>query len=277
VGLFVADVDTGKLKEIVAPTLGGYLPWGGDSLWLGNFSISPDGNLLSVAHAGQIDILDMGGNVIYPSIMKYSLGMPFELYPRVYWLSDLSGLIAALPAEIDYHGPWASGDPDYLIWRYTFDDNVATQIPLEPSPLWKHMESNDVISISPNREWVLYFSNDCQLNKANLLDGRADLLLPCRYFLPMQWSSNSMYFASDLNPEDSLLGSVGAPPNYTPGYFLDWIDATHFMYIPASAFMSQEDRRILVGEVNQDMLLIYETNVTVPLMSYFTSTIISNK
>lgn len=277
VGLFLADADRGKLKEIVAPTLGGYLPWGGDSRWPSNFSISPDGNLLSVAHAGQIDILDMDGNVIHHSIMKYSPDMPFELYPRVYWLSDSSGLIAALPAEIDYRGSWDSGDPDYTIWRYTFDDNVATQIPLEPSPSWMHMESNDVISISPNREWVVYFSNDCQLYKGNLLDGSTDLLLPCRYFLPMQWSSNSMHFASDLNPEESILGSVSAPPNYAPGYFLGWIDAKRFIYIPTSAFMSKEDVHVLVGEVNKDTLLSYETNVTVPLMIYFTSTIIGGK
>lgn len=264
VGLFLADTDSGKLKEIIAPTLGAYLPWGGDSRWLGNFSISPDGNLLSVAHAGQIDIFDMDGNVIQHTIMKYSFDLPFELYPKVYWLSDSSGLIAALPAEIDYRGPWYSGDPDYTIWRYTFDDNVATQIPFEPTPSWMHMESNDVISISPNREWVVYFSNDCQLYKGNLLSGSTDLLLPCRYFLPMQWSSDNMHFASGANPEGSIFGSIDTLLNYASWHFLDWIDAQRFIYFPASSYNNKEDIQIFVGEISGETILSYKSNVFIP-------------
>ncbi len=251
VGLFLADTDTGKLKEIVKPTLGGYLPWHGDSRWLGNFSISPDGKLLAAAHAGQVDILNMDGEVVHQSIMEYSGDMPSELYPRVYWFSDSSGLVIALPAEIDYRGPRYSGDPTYTIWRHTFDGNVTTQIPLDPSPVWTHMESNDVISISPNREWVVYFTNNYKVYKGNLLDGSTDLLLPYRWFLPMQWSSDNIHFASDLNPEGSILSSVNTLPSEAPGYFLGWIDAKRFIYFPTSAFISRDDIHVLVGEVNK--------------------------
>jgi hypothetical protein len=264
VGLFLADSDTGKLKEIVKPTLGGRLLLDGDSRWGGNFSISPDGKLLSIAHAGQIDILSMDGKVIHRNIMEYLPGMPIELYPRVYWFSDSSGLIAALPAEKEYYFWVMSGNPTYTIWRYIFDDNVATQIPLDPTPLWMRMEANDVVSVSPNREQIVYFANDCQLYKGNLLDGKSELLLPCdAYYLPMQWSSDSMHFSGNESPRVSILGSVNGVSGYPPGYFLGWIGAKRFIYFPASA-KSKENIQFLVGEIAGKTILSYESNVFVP-------------
>ena len=281
VGLFLTNADTGKLKEIITPTLGGRLPIGGNSQWVSNFSISPNGKLLSVAHEGQIDILGLDGKVIDQSIMTYSPGMPFELYPRVYWLSDSSGLIAALPAEIEYFGPLLTGDPAYTIWRYIFDGNVATKISLDPAPSWMHMESNDVISISPNREWVIYFSKDCQLYKGNLLDGSTDLLLPCRYFLPMQWSSDSMHFASGANPEGAIFGSIDAPLNYAPWHFLDWIDPQRFIYFPASSYNNKEDIQIFVGEISGETILSCRSNVFIqnvaPYSYSFVFTVLKKK
>lgn len=269
VGLFLVDTDTSRIKEIMPPTLGGRLPIGGDSRWISNFSISPDGKLISVAHEGQIDILNMDGKVIHQSIMKYLSDMPSELYPKMYWLSDLSGLIIALPAEIDYRGPGYSGDPTYTIWRYSFDGNVATQISLNPELLWVHMESNDVVSISPNREWVVYFTKDYQVYKGNLLNGNTDLLLPYGWFLPMQWSSNNIYFANNANPAEPILGSVDTLPGYAPGYFLGWIDAKRFIYFPPFAYVNKEDIQIFVGETGKDTILSYESNVFVPNVSSY--------
>lgn len=278
VGLFHADTDTGNLKEIVEPTLGGRLLMDGDSRWGGNFSISPDGKLISIAHAGQIDILSIDGKVIHHNIMEYLPGIPVELYPRVYWLSDSSGLIAALPAEKEYKFWVISGDPAYTIWRYTFDSNVATQIPLNPSLSWAHMESNDIISISPNREWIVYFTNEYQLYKGNLLDGNTELLLPYRWFLPTLWSSDNIHFADLANPEGNILGSVNAPPGYPPGHFLGWIDTEQFIYFPPSAYASKDDIPVFVGEINGKMVNSYETKVFVanvaPYSYAFTFTIL---
>jgi hypothetical protein len=263
VGLFIADTDTETLKEIMPPALGGRLPWYGDSRWLGNFSISPDGKLLAVANDGQVDILKMDGKVVHQSIMEYQGDMPSELYPRVYWLSDLSGLIAALPAEIDYRGPGYSGDPTYTIWRYTFHDNITTQILLDPPPAWTHMESNDVLSVSPNREWVIYFTEDYQLYKGNLLNENKEILLPYGWFLPMQWSSDNTHFANNGNSAEPILGSVDAPPGYIFRSFVGWIDAKRFIYIPNSA-ESQENIQLLIGEIDEGIIVSYRTNVFVP-------------
>ncbi len=281
-GLFLIDSDTGKIKEIFQPVLGGGLPWHGDSPWLGNFSVSPDGKLLAVAHAGQIDILNMNGKVIHQSIMKYTGNMPSELYPRLYWLSDLSGLIVALPAEVDYRGPGYSGNPTYTIWKYTFDGNIATQILLDPPLSWAHMESNDIISISPNRERIVYFADDCQLYKGNLLDGSTELLLPCdAYYLPMRWSPDSIHFSSNESPTGSILGSVDGVSGYPPGYFVGWIDAKRFVYFLGTVYNNKDDIQIFVGELDGETVLSYESNVFVPNVapfSYsFAFTILENK
>lgn len=282
VGLFSIDSDTGKIKEVLPPVLGGYLPIGGEALWIRNFSISPDGKLLSAVHAGQIDIFDIEGNIIHRGIMKYPPGMPFELYARVYWLSDSGGFIVALPAENEYFGPLLGGDPDYTIWRYTFDGNIATQILLDPPPTWIHMlEANDVLSISPSREWVIYFADDCKLYKGNLLDGNTELLLPCGYFLPMLWSSDNIYFADRENPTGSILGSVNASLGYPPGYFVGWIDEKRFIYFLGTVYKNKEDIQIFVGEIGGDTILSYRSNVfvpNVPPFSYsFVFTVLENK
>ncbi len=261
VGLFLVDSDTGKIKKIMKPALGGWLS---DEPWIRNFSISPDGKLLSISHAGKIDIFDMEGNIIRQSIMKYPPGMPFELYARVYWLPDSSGLIIALPTETDFYGPRLSGDPTYSIWRYLFDGDVATPIPLNPPLSWAHMESNDIISISPNREWVIYLTEDYKLYKGNLLDGNTNLLLPYRYFLPMLWSLDNIHFAHLSNPEGNILASVKAPPGYPPGQFLGWIDRERFIYFPYSTSMNKDNIPVLVGEVNGENIKTYETKVFVP-------------
>lgn len=281
VGIFLADTDTGRLKEIVKPTLGGRLPSGGDALWIRNFSISPDGKLLSIAHKGQIDIFDINGKVIHHSIMKYPPGMPFELYARVYWLSDSSGLIVALPAETEYVGPLFGGDPDYTIWRYTFDGNIADQILLDPPPTWIHMvESNDVLSVSPNREWIVYFAKDYKLYKGNLLDGSTELLLPYGWFLPMQWNSDSTHFANSGSSVEPIWGSVDTPPGYIFRVFIGWIDAKRFIYVPNSA-ENQENIQLLIGEIEGKIILSYESNVFIssgaPYPYLFAFTILESK
>jgi hypothetical protein len=189
--------------------------------------------------------------------------MPIELYPRVYWFSDSSGFIAALPAEKEYYFWVISGDPTYTIWRYTFDGNIATQIPLDPPLSWAHMESNDVISISPDRRWVIYLTHEYKLYKGNLLNGKTDMLLPYGWFLPMQWSSDGTHFANNGSSVEPILGSVDIPPGYIFRVFIGWIDAKRFIYVPNSA-ENQENIQLLVGEIDGEIILSYESKVFVP-------------
>lgn len=189
VGLFLADTDTGEIKPIMQPKMGSHLPWSGNSRWGGNFSISPDGKLVSVAYAGQIDIVDMDGKTVHRNIINYVRSVPIEFYPRVYWLSNSNDLIIALPIETQYY---MGAPPQYIVWRYALDKKTATQISLDPLPIWAYMYANDVLSVSPNREWALYLADGYELYKGNLLDGSTELIKPHWYFLPTQWSSDNM-------------------------------------------------------------------------------------
>ncbi|MEW5941130.1 MAG: hypothetical protein AB1750_15810, partial [Chloroflexota bacterium] len=257
-GLFLADTDTGKIKTLMDPFLTGRLLLAGDSRWLGNFSISPDGNLLSVAHEGQIDILDMDGKFVRHNIMEYPRDMPIEFFPRLYWFPDLSGLIAAVPTETDSCGSWDS-NYSLMIWRYTFDGELAYNIPLDPPVYWHE----DLASISPNREWIVYFANEHELYKGNLLNGdtELELLMQFNWVLPMLWSPDSKYFASSTDlPGMSILGSVNTPPGFAPGYFVGWIDEKRFIYFPALA-RNQDKFRLLVGKMEGETVLSYESNV----------------
>lgn len=264
VGLFIVNTDTGKIKEIISPTLGGHLAWYGVPSWFGNFSVSPDGKLLSVAHRGQISILSTDGKVIRRNIMKYTPSTPVELYPRVFWLPDSSGLIAAIPAEIGYRGVWYSGDPAYTIWRYRFKDELTIQIPLNPEPSWIHMDCNDLMSVSPDGNWVIYFTNNQQLYTGNLENGSTKLSMPYRYYLPRQWSKDSIHFVDGQSPESAILGSVNTPPGSIPGFTLGWIDEKRYIYFSDSSFPIKENAQILVGEITGETLLTYQSNIPVP-------------
>ena len=273
VGLFLANTDTGEIKEIMPPD------FGGDLLGYGNFSVSADGKFMSVAHAGQIDILNIDGKAVHPSVMKYTRSIPLELYPRVFWLSDSSGLIMALPDETDNRGAWYSGFPAYTVWRYTFDDNVATQIPLDPPPTWVSMECNDVMSVSPNGDWGVYFTEEYQVYRGNLVNGSTQLYLPHTDCSPAHWSSDSVHFIYGGLTGKPVLGSVDAPSGSIPVFFFGWIDSKRFIHIPYSSYPIKENIQILVGEIGGKTLLTYESNVYVPdIYPYsFTFTILDGR
>jgi hypothetical protein len=273
VGLYLVDTDTREIKEFVPLSLGRNL------YEYGNFSISPDGRLISIAREGQIDILSVDGKVINQNIMKYTRSRPFELYPRVFWLSDSSGLIVALPDKIEYGGLWSSGYPVYSIWKYTFDSSLATQISLDPAPTWVSMDCNDVMSVSPNGDWVVYHTNDYQVYKVNLVDGTVNLYLPYMYCLPTHWSSDNIHFINGGNPEQSVMGTVNKRPASIPGFFLGWIDERRYIYFQNSAFLTKENIQILVGEIGEKTLLTSQSNISIPdIYPYsFTFTILNGK
>jgi WD40-like Beta Propeller Repeat len=259
VGLFLANTDTGKIKEIMPPA------GGGDFLGFGNFSVSPDGKLMSIAHDGQIDILGIDGKVIHPGIIKYTRSKPLELYPRVFWLSDSSGLILALPAETDYRGA-AAESPDFTVWHYTFGEKVATQILLDLLPTWVHMDcGDDVMSVSPNGKWAVFFTNDLQIFSVNLADGTTHFYPqsepPYIYCLPALWSSDNIHFAGG-DPEQSVLGSSDTSLAFIPSYFVGWIDARRYIYF-LNIVPTTENIQLLVGEIGGETLLTYKSNISI--------------
>ena len=164
IGLFLVDIDSGKIRQLLAPGLGG------------SFKISPDGNLLSVITSGHIDIFGIDGQVIRRNLVTYTPSKPIELFPVFYWLPDSTGLIVSLLVESQYD----IGDmPTYAIWRYPLDGNMAIQIPLS---VLKHLTlpasalimSSLFLSIYNWRTFFLIYSSEdyVEMAKAKGLPSR---------------------------------------------------------------------------------------------------------
>jgi hypothetical protein len=94
------------------------------------------------------------------------------------------------------------------------------------------------------------------------------------YCLPARWSSDNIHFINGGNPDQTVLGTVNKPPASIPGYFLGWIDAKRFIYIPYSSSPVQENIQILVGEIGGETLLTYKSDVFVPDIYPYTFTFI---
>ncbi len=259
VGLFLTDTDSGNTTTIRPPAMGG------EFLGHGNFSVSPNGKLISLAHDGQIDILNAAGAVRHRRIMKYTPSTPLEFSPRVFWLADSSELIAALPADPKYTGPASSNAPTFAVWRYRFSDNSTTQISLEPPPAWINPECLDLMSISPDGKQAIYITYDDQVYRGSLLDGSTQRYLPHSDCGPAFWSPDSNYFVyGGRIASPTILGSTNAPPAPLPGFFWGWIDAKRYIYHAEAISVAQDSVRILVGEIDRGQLITYQSNVSIP-------------
>lgn len=259
VGLFLTDTDSGKTTTIRPPAVGG------EFFGYGNFSVSPDGKLIALAHDGQIDILNATGAMQHSSIMKYTPSKPLEVYPRVFWLADSSELIVGLPADAKYYSPAGSGPPTFTLWRYRFGDNSTTQISLSPSPAWVDPGCVDLMSISPDGKQAIYFTYDHQVYRANLLDGSTQLYLPHSGCGPAFWTTDSNYFVyGGQIAKPAILGSAETAPVSIPGFFWGWIDAKQYIYETAPVPPGEGGIQILVGGIEGGHLITYESNFFVP-------------
>jgi Tol biopolymer transport system component len=142
VGLSQVNIDTGKTKQVIAPSEIG------DVNYSGNFDVSPNGKMISVASPGHIDIYTVGGQIIRRDVLPYTPSTPDALFPVQFWLSDSSGLTVALPTATNdtAFGPF----PAYTIWRYEIDGNRTISLVIDPPPMLYKSK------ISPDGNWILY-------------------------------------------------------------------------------------------------------------------------
>lgn len=235
IGLFLVDIDSGKIRQLLAPGLGG------------SFKISPDGNLLAIATSGHIEIFDIDGQIIRRGLVTYTPTKPIELFPGYYWLPDSTGLIVNLTVENQYD----TGDiPTYAIWRYTLDGNRAIQIPLDPPPM------GSGVNFSLDKKWLIYNREPDEGQKGlplyigNLRNGSSNLYAVNA--LTHEWSPDNIHFVYEGNKHELFLGSIDKPPTYAgKGNFLGWVDTSHYIYasIPNMG-------NIMIGEIDGETINI---------------------
>ena len=243
VGLSLVNIDTGRTKQIIAP---GEI---GDVNYSGNFDVSPNGKMISVASPGHIDIYTVGGQIIRRDVLPYTPSTPDALFPVQFWLSDSSGLTVVLPTTTNEtaFGPI----PAYSIWRYEIDGNRTISLAIDPPPMLYDSK------ISPDGNWILYggFGTDalgfdpwCYL--VNFVNGEKRPL--DKVGLPrFSWSPGGEYFFYGHN-----VGFVDKSSIVLNGAPLKWIDATHFTIAPAHSNM-------LVAEIENDSIVTYSLDISI--------------
>ncbi len=227
VGIYSVNLDSGEIRNIV----GGL---SGNTMQERNFEISPDGHFISVAASGHIDIYGFS-QLIYPDAISYPRTKPDEFLPKQYWLPDSSGLIVIVATD-PYNEP---GTPPatYAAYRYILGDK-ANLIPFDKFIIW-NVQAPDWC-ISPDRNWILFAGTDSGDRRdvglhylGNLTDGHTQAYKPANWHLhDCHWSPDSKHFVADRSSTITFIGSVdGSLPIPVSGYFLEWIDNTHYYYV----------------------------------------------
>ena len=246
IGIFLVDTDTGEIKKILPPGEAGQYDHGG------NFKVSPNGKMVSVALSGRIDIFDLNGKIIRKNVLPYTPSDPAELFSAQSWLPDSNGMIIAIPASIHYGAGYE--DPTYTVWRYTVDNSEADQIPLDNlPPIIVMANCGNEIDISPDGNWILYArptaTTESTLYLGNLRNGHTQLYAPLTCPGGPVWSSNSKYFIYA-----DKWGTINTPPILVGGFFLEWLDATHFFYVDTT---NKNIPKTLIGKIVEGAISAY--------------------
>lgn len=231
ISVYSLDTDTGEI-HIVAENIEG------NAMRSSNFEISPDGQYVSVAGMGHIDLYGFSSGhfeIAYRNVITYSITPPDEYLPRQYWLPDSSGLIMIPAADGQYNEP-ATPPALYIAFRYTIKEKQTVKIPLDKFIVWD-VEA-DSWSISPDRNWILFAGSETNMRGdyslhylGNLIDGHTQAFGEIGWPLyDCTWSQDSKHFAL-RNGTPSFIGSVDGSPIVTvSGSFDTWIDTTHYYY-----------------------------------------------
>lgn len=246
VSVYVMDVDRSEIVGFLSGL-------SGNTMQNRNFEISPDGMFVSVANSGHIDIYANNladSNMVYQNAITYWRTRPDEYLPRQYWLPDSSGLIAIVAEEGQTNGP---ADPAalYVAYRYILGDTMS-KIPFDKTLTGDFMREPPSC-VSPDRNWILFAGIDSDNLQGevlhylgNLNNGKTQAFEEFGMPLDCQWSLDSKHFVSSMH---NFIGSVdGSLPIPIGGYFLGWIDNTHYYY-GTYENGKVESSKIYIGEI----------------------------
>lgn len=250
-GVFIVDTDTGEIKKLVSPDSVG-------THTISSVALSPNGEMIAIAMAGSIDVLNINGEMLIEDVFSYTSSTPVKLSPEINWLPDSSGMIVVLPTT-PYYGIGYETYPSYTVWRYILHEPKAIQLYFEPSPTLTFAECAPAIYFSPDRKWGLY-NPSRNVNSLYIWDldkGTAqiyDSYSPCSN---PSWSPDNKHFFYRGDHSQDFLGSIGkAPVSFREGIEPTWIDATHFTYVVLSE--NETRYRLFIAALSGDTIQRYE-------------------
>jgi hypothetical protein len=217
------------------------------------FYISPDKKKAIDISSSHMNIVDINGSLISQNILPYKETTPVKIYPDIQWLSDSSGLIIALPASEQLSV--VVGDLTYTVWLYTIENDTAIQIPLNPVPAKTFAQCAEVISESPDGNWGLYNSTEGGLYLWNLGNNLVKSYDANSYCSQPSWSSDSEHFIYGGNGKPYFVGSINGLSIPIRGVFMQWVDATHFLFADVT---NKNSPKTQVGEIVENTILTYD-------------------
>ncbi|MCB2178387.1 hypothetical protein KQH61_00550 [bacterium] len=229
--LFLVDADTGEIQQVLER---GQCEF---------FEISPTGDMIAVVRNGQIDLVDLDGQIIRRNVLTYLRTQPMELSPYLFWKEDGSELFVAVPVDPEYD---MGGPETRTLWRIAVDGSIKTELTFD-APL---VSSN--YTVSPDGHWILYvyffYANQDigipeGLYLGNLREGGSQILPVINSEGP--WSSDSTHFLIGVN--EVYLGSVDGQLDLIADYarILGWIDSYRFLF-----YTLEDDQIISMGDID---------------------------
>lgn len=245
VDIYKIDTDSKRLLSIVTGLHG-------NSAHEHNFEVSPNGKYISVAAAGHINIYT-DSDIVYQNVITYEVTSPNEYLPKQYWFPDSSGLIFVVAIS-----PLTWTFSQYIAYRYKLGEE-ANLVPFDKFIVIKDY-IDDEWCVSPDRNWILFPRHETgepfysgnhyvgNLNnghtRAYEASARNSLLYSCL------WSPDSKYFIDSWRSTiESVDGSQFIPVDGYLGYFLAWIDNTHYYYLADDIPNTPSTRQTYIGEI----------------------------
>jgi hypothetical protein len=237
--LFSLDAETGSLKELLEPGLGG------------DFYLSPDARRMVLVQPTSISIADVDGSnrqsavITFEPVMTYS---EYAYYPAPRWAPDSSRFGVVIPST----DPLAQ-NPTAVVWIAPADGGPAEQMATLTGQSF-FAQSFGTSLLSPELLDLAFMRQPGQSNQVDLylarVDGSAEQVYVSGDLAWVGWNPDSVRFVYKIQPDQYFLGSRGAnPQSLGQGRALQWVDMNTYLLL-AGQVGSWQLNRIVLGQAS---------------------------
>lgn len=221
--LWLANAETGELRQLLAPGSGGM------------FYPSPDGTQIVLVTPSTISLINTDGSNRRDSVLTYervSTYSEYAYYAAPQWSADSSYLRVFIPAPAALEAPDVPG----RVWHLATDGTAAREVASMVTAMLMHG------ALSPDLNQVAYLSsvgdlsdNRRELRIASIEPASDNLYLTEAMIMFSGWAADSSQFAFSVGEDNRVyLGSVGESPqpltDAASAFNVQWVDANRFLF-----------------------------------------------